>query len=41
MIQDTNSPYIRNRLMKEGYSVTIGEVLEDDLDGIVPGRDVP
>ena len=36
MIQDTNSPYIRDRLMKEGYSVTIGEVLEDEMEGIVP-----
>ena len=36
MIQDTNSPYIRDRLMKEGYSVTIGEVLEDEIEGIVP-----
>jgi molybdenum cofactor synthesis domain-containing protein len=36
MIQDTNSPYIKGRLMKEGYRVTIGDVLEDDLEGIVP-----
>ena len=36
MIQDTNSPYIRDRLMKEGYRVTIGDVLEDDLESIVP-----
>ena len=27
MIQDTNSPYIRERLMKEGYSVTVGDAL--------------
>jgi molybdenum cofactor synthesis domain-containing protein len=36
MIQDTNSPYIRSRLMKEGYSVTVGEAIEDDLESIVP-----
>lgn len=36
MIQDTNSPYIRERLMKEGYSVTVGDTLEDDLESIVP-----
>jgi molybdenum cofactor synthesis domain-containing protein len=36
MIQDTNSPYIRNRLMKEGYSVTVGDTLEDDVESIVP-----
>jgi Probable molybdopterin binding domain len=36
MIQDTNTPYIRERLMKEGYSVTVGETLEDELESIVP-----
>jgi hypothetical protein len=36
MIQDTNSPYIRSRLMREGYSVTVGDTLEDDLESIVP-----
>ena len=36
MIQDTNSPYIQGRLMKEDYRVTIGDVLEDDIEGIVP-----
>jgi len=36
MIQDTNSPYIRERLMKEGYSVTVGDALEDDIETIVP-----
>jgi hypothetical protein len=36
MIQDTNSPYIRERLMKEGYSVTAGDTLEDDVESIVP-----
>jgi hypothetical protein len=36
MIEDTNSPYIRSRLMEEGYSVTVGEILEDNLEGILP-----
>jgi len=35
MVQDTNSPYIRARLTEEGYNVTLGEVLEDDLERIV------
>lgn len=34
LIQDTNSPYIRDRLSKEGYEVVIGETLEDDKDQI-------
>jgi molybdenum cofactor synthesis domain-containing protein len=34
-IQDTNSPYIKARLEKEGLHVTLGEVLEDDLELIV------
>ena len=34
-IQDTNSPYIQTRLKKEGLNVTLGEVLEDDLELIV------
>jgi hypothetical protein len=36
MIQDTNSPYIRNKLMQEGYSVTVGDILEDDIESILP-----
>jgi molybdenum cofactor synthesis domain-containing protein len=36
MIQDTNSPYVRSRLMKEGYSVTIGDILADEVESIVP-----
>lgn len=35
LIQDTNSPYIKDRLSKEGYEVIIGEILEDDKDQIV------
>ena len=36
MIQDTNSPYIRNKLMQEGYSVTVGDILEDEMESILP-----
>ena len=36
MIQDTNSPYIRSKLMQEGYSVTVGDILEDEMEGILP-----
>ncbi|MFB3886549.1 MAG: molybdopterin-binding protein [Thermodesulfobacteriota bacterium] len=35
MIQDTNSPYIKKRLTEEGFNVTVGDVLEDDLESIV------
>jgi molybdenum cofactor synthesis domain-containing protein len=35
IIQDTNSPYIKNRLVREGFTVTIGDVLEDNLDHII------
>ncbi|HUH65467.1 MAG TPA: molybdopterin-binding protein, partial [Syntrophales bacterium] len=35
-IQDANTPYIKERLEKEGYSVTVGDVLEDDMESIVP-----
>jgi molybdopterin biosynthesis enzyme MoaB len=35
MIQDTNSPYIKNRLTLEGFSVTIGDILEDEAGSIV------
>jgi hypothetical protein len=34
-IRDANSPYIKNRLIQEGYEVTIGHVLQDDLESIV------
>jgi len=32
VVKDTNSPYIRERLKKEGFSVDIGSVLPDDTD---------
>jgi molybdenum cofactor synthesis domain-containing protein len=35
MIQDTNSPYIKSKLTQEGFSVTVGDILEDDVASIV------
>ena len=35
LIQDTNSPYILERLKKDDYKVTIGKVLEDSREAIV------
>jgi molybdenum cofactor synthesis domain-containing protein len=35
MIQDTNSPYIKNKLTQEGFSVKVGDILEDELESIV------
>ena len=32
VVKDTNSPYIRDRLEKEGFRVDIGSVLPDDTD---------
>ena len=34
MIEDTNTPYLKNLLEQEGYKVTIGNILEDNLDNI-------
>jgi molybdopterin biosynthesis enzyme MoaB len=35
LIQDTNSPYIKTRLAREGFDVRVGEILDDNLDSIV------
>lgn len=35
LIQDTNSPYIKTRLDQEGFTVTVGEILEDNTEQIV------
>lgn len=32
MIEDTNTPYLRNLLEQKGYKVTIGDILEDNID---------
>lgn len=34
MIEDTNSPLIKQQLSQEGYKVDIGSILEDDADQI-------
>lgn len=32
LIEDTNTPYLKNLLEKEGYKVTVGDIIEDDID---------
>lgn len=32
MIEDTNTPYLKNLLEQEGFRVTVGDILEDSLD---------
>ncbi len=32
LIEDTNTPYLKSRLEKEGYKVTVGDIIEDDID---------
>ncbi|SDE19367.1 molybdopterin-binding protein [Sporomusa acidovorans] len=32
LIEDTNTPYLKQLLEAEGYKVTIGDIMEDDLD---------
>lgn len=32
LIEDTNTPYLKELLESEGYQVTVGDVIEDDLD---------
>lgn len=34
MIEDTNTPYLKELLEKEGYKVTTGDILEDDIDAM-------
>jgi molybdenum cofactor synthesis domain-containing protein len=34
LIQDTNSPYIKDELARRGFHVTIGDVLEDDQQSV-------
>jgi len=35
MIVDTNTPYIKNRLMQAGFNVRLGNALDDELESIV------
>jgi hypothetical protein len=32
LIEDTNTPYLKEILESEGYKVTVGDIMEDDLD---------
>ena len=32
LIEDTNTPYLKNLLEKEGYKVTVGNIIDDDID---------
>jgi molybdenum cofactor synthesis domain-containing protein len=32
LIEDTNTPYLKELLENEGYKVTIGDIMEDDVD---------
>lgn len=32
LIEDTNTPYLKDLLEREGYQVTVGDIMEDDLD---------
>ena len=34
LIEDTNTPFIKNELEKEGYKVTVGPIMEDDPDDV-------
>lgn len=35
LIEDTNTPYLKSLLEQEGYKVTVGEIMADDLADIV------
>jgi len=35
LIEDTNTPYLKNLLEEEGYNVTPGDIIEDDIDDMV------
>ena len=35
LIEDTNTPYLKEMLEQEGYKVTVGEIMADDLMDIV------
>lgn len=35
LIEDTNTPYLKSFLEQEGYKVTVGEIMADDLADIV------
>lgn len=35
MIEDTNTPYLKELLEKKGFKVTVGNILEDNIDDMV------
>lgn len=35
LIEDTNTPYLKKSLEEEGYKVTVGDIIEDDMDDMV------
>ena len=35
LIEDTNTPYLKEMLEKAGYKVTVGEIIADDLSDVV------
>ena len=35
LIEDTNTPYLKEMLEQEGYKVTVGEIMADELPDIV------
>lgn len=35
LIEDTNTPYLKALFEAEGYKVTVGEIMEDDMDDMV------
>lgn len=37
MIEDTNTPFIRKMLTENGYNVSVGDILDDDLD-LISGK---
>ncbi|KZL93621.1 molybdopterin-binding protein [Clostridium magnum] len=37
MIEDTNTPFIKNMLTEHGYNVSVGDILDDDLE-LIAGK---
>lgn len=35
LIEDTNTPYLKEVLEQEGFKVTVGDVIEDDIDDMI------
>jgi len=35
LIEDTNTPFLKNLLEKHGYKVKVGDIIEDDMDDMV------